>query len=118
MSFYTDFFYGDGFYGEVTEGGIDVPIELAFYRTNTDGIYVFHWGFQEAFINPTILSPSFDFVLQIDTVTTFDSANLQTICGKNDPDVISYQNGAVRKGAAINVSPRLDKAEQTWYWRV
>lgn len=115
MSFYTDFFYGEGFYGAVTEGGIDVPVELAFYRTNTDGVYVFHWGFQEAFINPNIISPSFDFDLEIDTVTTFDSGNLQTF---DKSTVLTYQNGAVRKGAAIVVNTRKDKSEQTWYWRV
>lgn len=115
MSFYTDFFYGEGFYGEVVTGGIDVPVELAFYRTNTDGVYVFHWGFQEAFINPNLLSPSFDFDLQIDTVTTFDSGNLQQY---DKSTALTYQNGAVRKGAAIAVNPRLDKTEQTWYWRV
>lgn len=115
MTFYTDIFYGEGFYGESTEGGIDVPVELAFYRTNTDGVYVFHWGFQEAYINPNILSPGFDFDLEIDTVTTFDSGNLQTF---NKTTALTYQNGAVRKGAAIMVAAREDKTEQTWYWRV
>jgi hypothetical protein len=113
MSFYQDIFYGDGFYGDGDVGDPATPVELAFYRTNTDNVYVFHWGFQEVYITPGIATIDFD--LQIDTVTTFDSLNLQQF---DSLSVLNYQNGNVRKGAAIQVALRQDGTEQTWYWRV
>ena len=113
MSFYQDIFYGDGFYGEGDVAGPDVPIELAFYRTNTDNVYVFHWGFQEIFITPNIVNIGFD--LEIDTVNTFDGPDYQTF---DQTTALTYQNGNVRKGAAIMVNLRQDGTEQTWYWRV
>jgi len=110
MTFYSSILYGSGnFYGP---GSLDVPRDLRFYRTNVDNVYTFHWGFDESFITPMLSTADFD--LQLDTVTTFDSLNLVTFTSST---VISYQNGNVRKGFTVPVSPRLDGVEQTWYAR-
>jgi len=73
-------FYGEGiFYGEgafYSPSGIDVPIGVDFHRTDIDGIYTFRWTFQQAYFNP--LLSTYDYQLQIDTVSTFDSLNLAT----------------------------------------
>lgn len=108
---YAEPFYGDGeFYAP---SSIDVPLDLRFYRTNVDNVYVFHWGFQSAFVSP-ILS-TLDFELQLDTVTTFNSPNLTTFTSSS---AIDFQNGDVRKGYAVPVSPRQDKTTQQWFARV
>lgn len=110
MNFYQSILYGTQFYGP---SGTDVPQDLRFYRTNTDNVYVFHWGFKELFIGP-ILS-TLDFELQIDFDSSFSTPNLQTFTSAN---VIDFQNGDVRKGFAVTMFPRLDKTEQTAFARV
>jgi len=112
MGIYDSIFYGAGgsFYGP---SDTDVPTDLRFYRTNVDNVYVFHWGFQEAFITP--LLSTLDYDLQLDSVPTFDSPDLTQF---DSLSAISYQNGDVRKGFAVPVPTRLDKTEQTWYARV
>lgn len=112
MSIFDSIFYGAGgaFYGP---SDTDVPTDMRFYRTNVDDVYVFHWGFQEAFITPLLATLDFD--LQLDNVPTFDSVNLVTF---DSTTAITFQNGDVRKGFAVNVSTRLDKTTQTWYARV
>jgi len=109
MSLFGTIFYGGGsFYGT---GSNDVPQDLRFYRTDTDGVYVFHWGFKEIFITPILASADFDLEIDSDPAfpspTVFDSSN-----------VINFQNGDVRKGFAVNVADRLDKVEQTFFARV
>lgn len=111
---YSGDFYLSPFYLEgITPPPEAIPVDLRYYRTDIDGVYVFHWGFDEAYISPSLSSLDFD--LQIDTINTFDSSNLQTFTSTT---AISYQNGNVRKGFAINVASRLDFSEQTWYARV
>jgi hypothetical protein len=112
-------FYGSGvlagsgafFSGINTAAGI--PQDLSFYRTTQDGIYVFHWGFLPAFISPSLFLADFD--LQLDTSPLFTSPNLVTF---TKLDVITYQNGNVRKGYAVPVAARLDNVVQTWYAQV
>lgn len=104
-------FYGSGeFYGP---SSTDVVTNLSFYRTSQDGVYVFHWGFSPLIINPDLFT--FDYELQLDTVPTFDSPNLADYLSAT---VITYQNGNVQKGYAVNVTPRIDNVEQIWYARV
>ncbi len=112
MTIYLDdIFYRDGvFYGP---SSISIPQDLQFYRSALDGIYVFHWGFSSAFISPSLAT--FDYELQLDTVSTFDSPNLVDFLSA---DVISFQNGNIRKGYTVSVNARIDKIEQIWYARV
>lgn len=112
MSIYESIYYGAGnnFYGP---SDTDVPTDLRFYRTNVDNVYVFHWGFQESFITPTLSTLDFD--LQLDTDPSFTSPNLVTF---DSTTAITFQNGDVRKGFAVPVATRLDNETQTWYARV
>lgn len=72
---YLDFEYIDGFYGGAAVGGVLIPQDLQYYRTTIDNIFVFHWDFlQEAYV-PGLKGLLYE--LQIDTVNTFDSVNLQ-----------------------------------------
>ena len=104
-------YYGDGHhYGG---SGTDIPVDLKFYRTNVDNVYVFHWGFQEDFITPFLTT--FDFELELDSDQTFTSPNLIQI---NSLTAIDYQNGDTRKGFSVEVPIREDKTEQIWYARV
>jgi len=65
-------FYGAGnFYGP---SDINVPVNLSFYRTSIDGVYVFYWGFSPVLISPALFT--FDYELQLDTSPSFDSPNL------------------------------------------
>jgi hypothetical protein len=113
-SFFDSIFYGGGdeggFYGASDR---DVPVNLAFYRTNVDNVYVFHWGFQEAFISPGLATADFD--LQLDNTPSFGSPNLVTF---NTLTALQYFNGNVRKGFAIEVAPRIDGSTQVWYARI
>ena len=116
MAFYgSGIFYGSGsFYiGAATTAAQGIPIDLRFYRTSQDGIYVFWWGFDPAFITPTLISAGFD--LELDTVPTFDSPNLVTF---TQLTAITFQNGNVRKGFAVPVAARINATIQTWYARV
>jgi len=75
MAFYgSGVLYGSGVF--YAPSGIDTPIELDFYRTDVDNSYVFHWTFQQAFMNPVIAA--FDYELQLDTDSSFSSPNLAT----------------------------------------
>jgi len=120
MSFFGGgIFYGSGsFYiGAGSNPANGIPQDLRFYRTTTDGIYVFWWGFNPAFITPSLALANFD--LELDTVNTFTSPNLVTFTSGslvNPP--ITFQNGNVRKGFAVPVAARIDKIEQIWYARV
>lgn len=110
MALFDSIFYGGGeFYGPTNT---DVPQDLRFYRTNVDGVYVFHWGFLPAFITP--LLTTYDFELQVATEDTFTAPIVDVLSA----DVIHYQNGDVRKGYEIEVPARLDKQDQTLYARV
>jgi hypothetical protein len=112
MAIYGDgsFYNGGIFYGP---SDVDILINLSFYRTSLDGIYVFHWGFSPAIISPDLFI--FDYELQLDVVPTFDSPQLVSFLSAS---VITYQNGNVRKGYAVPVAARIDKIEQVWYARV
>lgn len=90
-----------------------IPQDLSFYRTTQDDIYTFHWGFLPAFISPSLFLADFD--LQLDTTPLFNSINLVTF---TKLDVITYQNGNVRKGYTVPVASRIDNIVQTWYARV
>jgi len=92
MSIYLDdIFYGEGdFY---SPSDIEIPQRLNYYRTTQDGIYVFWWGFNSAFISPNLFN--LDFELQIDTSLTFTSSNLQTfivglVTDANAPAVLPF----------------------------
>lgn len=115
MAFYGDgTFYGSGaFYRGATSTANGQPQGLSFYRTTQDGIYTFDWGFLPEFIAPGLAGA--DYELQLDTVDTFDSPNLVDFTSAN---VITFQNGNVRKGFTIPVAARVNKVEQTWYARV
>ena len=116
MAFYgAGIFYGSGsFYiGATTTAAQGIPIDLRFYRTSQDGVYVFWWGFDPAFITPALASAGFD--LQLDTVPTFNSPNLVTY---TQLTAITFQNGNVRKGFAVPVAARINDTVQTWYARV
>lgn len=112
-------FYGSGsFYLGVGSSPVDgIPQDLRFYRTSQDGIYVFWWGFNPAFITPSLASANFD--LELDTSNTFTSPNLVSFTSGSlvDPP-ITFQNGNVRKGFAVPVATRVDGIVQTWYARV
>jgi hypothetical protein len=110
-SFYISIFYGGGnFYGGSSK---DVPIDLRFYRTNIDNRYVFHWSFRFDFISPALASLMFELQIADDPLFTTNVLTYTNISG-----IISYQNGNVRKGFTIDVTPRLDKQEQIRYARV
>ncbi len=116
MAFYgAGIFYGSGakYAGAVSSADQGIPVDLRFYRTNQDGIYVFWWGFDPAFITLSLAFADFD--LQLDTDITFTSPNLVTFTSAT---VITYQNGNVRKGFAVPVAARIDNVVQTWYARV
>jgi hypothetical protein len=105
--------YGSGTrYGSFADIGV-VPQDLRYYRTSTDGVYVFHWGFNPSDISPLLASAGF--VLQLDTDTSFSSPNFVQF---TQVTVITYLNGNVRKGFTVAVSPRQDGVTQTWYARV
>lgn len=116
MVFYNQgIFYGAGaFYtGGASTAEQAIPLDLRFYRTSQDGIYVFWWGFDPAFITPSLTSAGFD--LQLDTDQSFTSPNLVTW---TQVTAITFQNGNVRKGFAVPVAPRKNGVIQTWYARV
>jgi|SRR5579864_7462402 len=116
MAFYgAGIFYNSGaFYtGAVTSPAQGIPIDLRFYRTSQDGIYVFWWGFDPAFITPALALAGFD--LELDTSPLFDSPNLATF---TQLTAITFQNGNVRKGFAVPVAARINATVQTWYARV
>ena len=68
MPLYDTFLYGSDLYGG---SGIDKPVNLDFYRTDTDSLYVFHWLFNQAFYNPSLMG--FDYQLQLDTDPAFSA---------------------------------------------
>src|SRR5271157_3471094 len=116
MAFYgAGIFYGSGakYVGSSSSAGQGIPIDLRFYRTSQDGIYVFWWGFNPAFISPALTTAGFD--LELDTSPTFTSPNLVTF---TQFTAITFQNGNVRKGFAVPVAARIDGVIQTWYARV
>jgi hypothetical protein len=116
MAFYgSGVFYGSGakYVGATTTAAQGIPIDLRFYRTSQDGIYVFWWGFDSAFITPALALAGFD--LELDTTPLFDSPNLVTF---TQLTAITFQNGNVRKGFAVPVAARIDGVIQTWYARV
>lgn len=116
MAFFNaGIYYGSGaFYiGASTSASQTIPLDLRFYRTSQDGIYVFWWGFNPAFISPSLSSASFD--LELDTDTSFTSPNLAQF---TELTAITYQNGNVRKGFAVPVAARINAQTQTWYARV
>ena len=111
MSNYLTIPYGAGYlYG--SNGGADAPIDLRFYRTNIDNVYVFHWGFDPSFISPTLTSLDFELQLASEPSFTLDLTSFLST------DALTYQNGDVRKGYAVPVPVRVDKQTQTWYARV
>ena len=72
MSDYSTILY-TGFDGPTnlyTGSGIDQPQHLDFYRTATDGDYVFHWTFLQSFISPALAN--LDYILQLDLSPTFN----------------------------------------------
>jgi len=72
-------FYGSGlFYGGgnfYSPSNVDILVNLSFYRTSQDGIYVFYWGFSPVLISPSLFT--LDYELQLDTSPNFDSPNLE-----------------------------------------
>lgn len=137
MPRYNEFFYNEFIY---EESSLDAPIDLRFYRTDTDGRYVFYWTFNTDFLTPNLV-PSllnvidnnnqlvrdlngeivqafgditpYDFELQIDDTPTFSSPTSYF-----SSTAINYQNGVLVKGYEIAVPSRLDKQEQIMYARV
>ena len=108
-------FYGSGakYIGSASTADQGIPLDLRFYRTSQDGIYVFWWGFNPAFITPALTLVGFD--LELDTTPAFNSPNLVTF---NQISAITFQNGNVRKGFAVPVAARINGVVQTWYARV
>lgn len=108
-------FYNSGaFYSGITSSPANgIPQDLRFYRTSQDGIYVFWWGFNPAFITPSLALAGFD--LQLDTTPLFNSPNLVTW---TQLTAITFQNGNVRKGFAVPVAARINDTVQTWYAQV
>jgi hypothetical protein len=116
MAFYgSGIFYGSGakYIGATSTAAQGIPIDLRFYRTSQDGIYVFWWGFDPAFITPALATAGFD--LQLDTTPLFNSPNLVTF---TQLTAITFQNGNVRKGFAVPVAARINATVQTWYAQV
>lgn len=99
MGLYDTFLYGSGeFYGG---SGDDTPVNLDFYRTDTDSLYVFHWLFNQAFYTPTL--HNYDYQLQLDTDPNFTAPIIhETI---TEPASI-VASGYSRSGAyaAINIA--------------
>lgn len=81
---YLGFEYLDGYYG-VDNSTLLVPQDVQYYRTTTDNVYVIHWEFTEESYVPGL--EKFTYELQLDTVDTFDSPNLE-IFGLNVVDTI------------------------------
>jgi type VI secretion system secreted protein VgrG len=108
-------FYGSGakYIGAASSADQGIPVDLRFYRTSQDGVYVFWWGFNPAFITPALPLVGFD--LELDTVPTFNSPNFITF---DATSAITFQNGNVRKGFAVPVAARINGVVQTWYARV
>jgi len=108
-------FYGSGikYVGPASNSAQSIPVDLRFYRTSQDGVYVFWWGFDPAFITPSLIDADFD--LEIDSSLSFSSPDLVSY---DSSTAITYQNGNVRKGFAIPVAARVNETEQTWYARV
>jgi hypothetical protein len=108
-------FYGSGIFYEGASSSEDenIPLDLRFYRSSIDSIYIFWWGFDPAFISPYLASAGFE--LQLDTSPLFDSPNLVTF---TQLTAITFQNGNVRKGFAVPVAARINGIVQTWYARV
>lgn len=72
MALYGTFLYGSGIY--YTGSGTDKLLDLDFYRTDTDSLYVFHWMFNQAFISP--LLAGLDYQLQLDTDPNFSAPQI------------------------------------------
>jgi hypothetical protein len=111
----TGVFYGSGqrYVGASSTAAQAIPLDLRFYRTSQDGVYVFWWGFDPAFITPSLRYADFD--LELDTTLLFNSPNLVTYTSTT---AITFQNGNVRKGFAVPVAPRANGVVQVWYARV
>lgn len=75
MPFYLGAEYLENFYGSGDDLFL-VPQDVQYYRTTTDNVYVVHWEFTEDSYSPGLKKLNYE--LQLDTVDTFDSVNLQT----------------------------------------
>lgn len=72
---YLGFEYLDGYYGLFADDLLK-PLDVQFYRTTVDNNYVFHWILPEQAYVPGLKKLIYE--LQIDTVDTFNSTDLQT----------------------------------------
>jgi hypothetical protein len=114
MGLYSEILYGGGsLYG--SGGGISpiTPLDLQYYRTTVEGIYVFHWIFYPAYISPTLAA--LDWNLELDTVPTFDSPNYLSY---SKTSAHAFKNGNVTMGFEISVPSREEGITQVWYARV
>ena len=84
---------GAKYVGATSSATQGIPVDLRFYRTTQDSIYVFWWGFDPAFISPALVLAGFD--LELDTDLSFTSPNLAIF---TQLSAITFQNGNVRKG--------------------
>src|SRR5665213_2716802 len=84
MAFYgSGVFYGSGsFYTGFTPAeDTSIPVDLRFYRTSQDGIYVFWWGVNPLFLSPELSGVGFDLELDnasfsFNILNVIDSAHL------------------------------------------
>ena len=60
--FGSGIFYGSGskYIGATTTATQGIPLDLRFYRTSVENVYVFWWGFDPSFIIPALISAGFD----------------------------------------------------------
>lgn len=114
-------FYGSGnFYSDSNFYGVspDSPIDLSYSYTDTDNVYVFSWTFNFPLFTPVL--PTFDYELQLDMVSTFNSPSLldyTSTSGIINAPGISYQDGNVYRGFIVPVYTR-QAAPFTFYARV
>lgn len=107
-------YYGDGsLYGTGIGASIDTPQNLQYYRTNVEGIYTFHWSFNQGFISPSL--STLDWELDLDKVPTFDSPDFISF-NKTTSNI--FQNGNAAKGFEVSVFSRMENTTQFGYARV
>lgn len=101
MGFYLSFKYLQELYGTNTSvPGPLIPQDLQFYRTTTDNIYVFHWNFTEDSYTPAL--KNYIYELDLDTVPTFDSPDLQ-IYGLQVIQQVVQQHIAVTSASSTTI---------------
>lgn len=83
---------------------------MKYTKTLVENVYIFYWYPAEYKVDFSLA----EYILEIDTVSTFDSTDKQTFTSSTSR---RYYNGNLVKGYEVEVFPR-NLIQGTFYWRV